>query len=308
MPATLIAVQLEVGETQLASPDSYRRALDDAAAAAIAAAPRTDATLLVFPELAGHLALYAQTPPRSRRARTLAAALGNAALRRPLDVLRGVATAHVLDPRHAVLAALAPDAERLWRGVFGPLARRHGAHVVAGSHLRLSPDGELTNASFLFAPDGRLLATTDKTNLSPGLEDGSPGALRLARGAAARVPIVDTHSALGRVATLIGYDACREPLGPGERWEQVGDRLAQRGGADVVANPSALARADLAATLAAPGVARYGVTAHLVGRVLDLAFDGASAILEADPATGAVTTLARVADPARGGHVHAQTC
>ena len=80
---------------------------------------------------------------RSRRAaahkaKTLGAALAAAAVRRPLEVLRGVATTRLLDPRHAVLAALAPDGERFWRGVFGPLARRHGAYVVAGSHLRLA--------------------------------------------------------------------------------------------------------------------------------------------------------------------------
>ena len=192
--------------------------------------------------------------------------------------------------------------------MFGPLARRHGAHVVAGSHLRLSPDGELTNASFLFAPDGRLLATTDKMNLSPGIEDGSPGALRLARGAAARVPIVDTHSALGRVATLIGYDACREPLGPGERWEQVGDRLAQRGGADVVAtrarSPRADARRDARrARRRALRRDRAPRRARARPRVRRRERDP-----RGRPATGAVTTLARVADPARGGHVHAQTC
>nr|HEX4317534.1 nitrilase-related carbon-nitrogen hydrolase [Kofleriaceae bacterium] len=303
--ATLIAVQLEIGDAVLASPDAYRSALDRAAAAAIADAPRSDATLLVFPELAGHLALYAQTPPRARRARTLAAALGSAALRRPLDVLRGVATAHVLDPRHAVLAALAPDGERMWRAIFGPLARRHGCFVVAGSHLRLAPNGELTNASLLFAADGRLLATTDKVNLVPGLEDGSPTALKLARGTAARVPIVDTETPLGKLATLIGYDGARAPRTTGERWESVGDRLALRGGVDVVANPSANAD-GLPATLAARGVARFGVTAHLVGRVLDLAFGGCSEIVAADPATGAVRVLSRAPDASHGGHVHAQ--
>jgi predicted amidohydrolase len=305
--ATLIAVQLELGEAQLASADAYRRATDDAVIAAVDASARSGATLIVLPELAGCFALYALAPARARKAGTLARALGAAALRRPLDVLRGVATAHVLDARHAVLAALAPDAEQLWRGIVGPLARRCGAHVVAGSHLHLAASGELTNAAMMFGPDGRLLATTDKVNLVPGLEDGAPGALKLARGSAARVPIVEL-AGLGKVATLIGYDGCVGPATAHERWEPVVERLAARGGVDIVANPAASSRipaehwqrAGLRAAMAASRVARYGVVAHLVGRVLDLGFAGVSEI--AARRGDEVSVLARAADAERGGH------
>src|SRR5204862_5320207 len=102
------------------------------------------------------------------------------------EVVRGVATPRVLAPRHAVPAALAPDGERYWRSVFSPLAQRHAAYVVAGSHLRLAPDGSLTNGSLLFAPDGRCIATTDKINLVPGMEDAAPGGLGRPRGSAER--------------------------------------------------------------------------------------------------------------------------
>ena len=321
----LVAVQLEIGEAVLASADEYRRTIEDAAARAVPAGG--GARLLVFPEVAGHLALYALSPRRG--AKTLAAALGTAAVRRPLDVLRGIVTSRVLDPRHAVLAALAPDGEKFWRGVFGPLARKHDAYVVAGSHLRLSPDGALTNASMLFAPDGRLLATTDKVNLIPGVEDGAPGALGLARGSAARVPIVDTP--IGKLCTLICYDGFAVAHTAHERFEPCGERIAARGGAAIVANPAAnpwrwaqpwpprkLAdaparyptraeqwqREGLAASLAERPFARYGVTAHLVGHVLDLHFDGASEILVRDD--DGVRTLARCADASRGGHVTAR--
>src|SRR5690606_9228986 len=123
------------------------------------------------------------------------AALAAAAVKRPLDVLRGAATARVLDPKSAVLAALAPDGERWWKSVFGPLAKRLDAYIVAGSHVRLGPDGALTNASRLFGPEGRLLATTDKGTLGPGMEDGARGALAMSRGNE-QVPIVETP--LGR--------------------------------------------------------------------------------------------------------------
>src|SRR6185503_5164241 len=143
-------------------------------------------------------------PPAAHRARSLGAALAASAVRRPLDVLRGVASARTLHPRHAVLAALAPDGEKYWRSVFGPLARKHHAWIVAGTHLRLASNGDLTNASFTFAPDGRCVATTDKVNLVPGMEDGAPKGLHLARGDLERLPVVETP--FGKVATLICYD------------------------------------------------------------------------------------------------------
>jgi len=323
----LIAVQLDVSAEVLGSAERYRAHIEAAAANAIDAAGPADARVVVFPEIAGHLALLALAPPRAHQAKTLSSALAAAAVRRPLDVLRGVATARLLDPRHAVLAALAPDGERYWRGVFGPLARKHGVHLVAGSHLRLGPNGDLTNSSFLFAPDGRLLATTDKVNLVPGIEDRAPKALGLARGSEDRLPIVDTP--FGKVATLICYDAFREPHTSEERFVAMGPRLAARGGVSVVANPSAnpwtweapwkfaepgnpaepASRAEQWEREGLPGslrempFARWGITAHLVGTVLDLSFEGQSEILERD-ARGA-RTIARAETYDRGGHVTA---
>jgi predicted amidohydrolase len=284
------AIQLEIQEAVLASADAYRRHLEDAAVRALAGVS-ADARLVVFPEVAGHLALYALAPARARRARTLASALAVAAVRRPLEVLRGVAATRLLDPRHAVIAALAPDGERFWKSTFGPLARRLSAYVVAGSHLRLGARGELTNASLLFGPDGHLLATTDKVNLVPGTEDGARGGLALARGDADALPIVDTP--FGGLVTLIGYDGAGEPLTPLERFVPLAPRLVARGGVAVVAHPVASTRSELDAT----AFARYAVTAHLVGRVLDLEFAGTSQILEGERA------LARAGGVDRGENV-----
>lgn len=323
----LIAIQLEIDAGVLASGEAYRAHLDDVAACAVEDAGEAGARLIVFPEIAGHLALLALAPRAAHKAKSLGAALAASAIRRPLDVLRGAATARLLAPRHAVLAALAPDAERYWRSVFGPLARRHAAYVVAGSHLRLGPDGDLTNSSLLFAPDGRCIATTSKVNLVPGLEDAAPGGLGLARGELAQLPVTDTP--FGALCTLICYDGFHEPHTSLERFVPVAPELARKGGVKVVANPAAnpwpwlgtwppstlaggLARAPgtradqwqregLPGSLAAQPFAHYGVTAHLVGRVLDLAFEGCSEIIER---TGAgVRTLARAAQHERGGHV-----
>lgn len=318
---SLVAVQLEVSSEVLASGESYRKHLEGAAARAVEAGGDADARLIVFPEIAGHLALLALAPPAAHSAKTLGTALAAAAVRRPLDVLRGVASTRELAPKHAVLAALAPDGERFWRTVFGPLARRHRAYLVAGSHLRLGANGDLTNASMLFAPDGRCVATTDKVNLVPGMEDAAPGALGLARGDA-ELPIVDTP--FGRVVTLICYDAFHTPHTTAERFSPMPERLARRGGVAIAANPAAnpwrwmgewpptkLAsparsfatraeqwqREGLAGSLAANPFARWGITAHLVGSVLDLRFEGCSEILEGD------RVLARAEHHDRGGHV-----
>lgn len=328
MRVALIAVQLEIEASLLASPEIYRGHLEAAMARALDAAGDAEHRVVVFPELAGYLAVLALAPPAAHRARTLAAAVTAAAVRRPLELLRGVATTRLLDPRHAMFAAIAPDAERFWRGVFGPLARRHRAYVVAGSHLRLATGGDLTNASFTFAPDGRLLATTDKINLVPGVEDRAPRALGLARGDEERLPIVEAP--FGKLCTLICYDAFREPYTAQERFAPLGPALVARGGVAVVANPSAnpwrwreawppprfagqtretAARSreaqwqaeGLPASLAAHPFARWGVTAHLVGDLFDLSFDGQSEILERH-ATG-VRTLARADRHDGGGHV-----
>jgi hypothetical protein len=76
--------------------------------------------------------------------------------------------------------------------------------------------------------------------------------------------------------------------------------LVERG-VELVANPAGtqvdqVPRDGLAETLHASG-GRWGVTAHLVGDVLDLRFEGCSQILDGD------RVLARVTDPRAGGHV-----
>ena len=328
----LIAVQLEVNAEVVASPQGYRNHICDMVACAVEDAGPAEAKLIVLPEVCGHLALLALAPPAAHKRRTLGEALAMAAVRRPLEVLRGVATTRQLHPRAAVLAALAPDGERFWRHVMGPLARKHDAYVVAGSHLRLGPDGDLTNASFLFAPDGRCVGTTDKVNLVPGVEDGAPKGLGLARGDADQLPI--TSTLIGRVVTLVGYDGFRIPHTTLERFVPLAPRVKARGGVAFVANPCAntwpwdgpwppprLAHPNsehatravqweqegLAASLREVRFARFGVTSHLVGGVLDLVFDGASQIVACDR-TG-VRELARATSARHGGHVVATvTC
>lgn len=292
MRTALVAIQLAIDADVLSSADAYRRHLQAAIARALDEAGPCDSRLVVFPEVAGHLANFALAPPSAHKAKTLAGAFATAAVRRPLDVLRGLSTTRLLDPKHAVLAAIAPDGERWWKSVFGPLAKDHRAYIVAGTHLRVGSDGALTNASLLFNPEGFLVATTDKVNLLPGIEDAAKGGLALHRGDP-HVPIVETP--FGKLVTLIDYDAFTEPHTPHERFIAMPPRFAGAGIA-IVANPSAnpvafgpRGKRDLA-------FATNGVTAQLVGSVLDLAFEGTSEIVERG------RSLKRAA-PDRGGHV-----
>jgi predicted amidohydrolase len=220
-----------------------------------------------------------------------------------------------------VILALAPAADRWMRDTFAAIARRHQATVVAGSHLRVRDDGSISNSSYTFDPAGRLVATTDKVNLVPWMEDRRKGGLGLARGDVAQVPVVDLP--WGRLATLICYDGFVEPHTRDERFEPVAP-VVDAAGVDVIANPAAnpwpwhlgwvhaepgehLLRVDqwrcegLPASLARLRHVRYGVTAHLVARVLDLRFEGQSEILRRDGDT--VTVLARAPHHDRGGHV-----
>jgi predicted amidohydrolase len=311
----LVAIQLELNLDVLASADAYQRYLEAQIARAVDAAGPADARLVVLPECAGHLALYAGAPPRAQKAKTLAGALASMAVRRPLDVLRGALTARALDARRAVLAAFAPEAERAWNSIFAPLAKQYRTWIVAGSLFRLGRSGTVTNASMTYDSDGRLVATTDKVNLLPGVEDDSKTGVGLSRGSGDAVPIVDTP--FGTLCTLIGYDGFCKPHTGVERFDPVAPQIAARGGVTIVANPAGntypwrerwpfddRVRVDqweaegLPATLRRTPFARFGVTAHLVCKVLDRHFDGVSEILAGDG-----TRLARADAPDRGAVV-----
>jgi predicted amidohydrolase len=295
----LVAIQLELNPELLASIEVYQRHLERQVARAVETAGPADARLVVLPEGAGHLVLYAGAPPRAQKAKTFVGALASMAVRRPLDVLRGAVTARALSARRAVLAAFAPESERVWNSVFAPLAKQHRTWIVAGSGFRLTPSGGVTNASMTYDPDGRLVATTDKVNLIPGEEDDSKTGAGLSRGSSDAIPIVDTP--FGTLCTLIGYDGFCKPHTGGERFDPVAPHIAARGGVTVVANPAGntypwrerwpfddRVRVDqweaegLPATLRGTPFARFGVTAHLVGSVLDRRCDGVSEILAGD--------------------------
>jgi predicted amidohydrolase len=296
----LVAVQLRLELADVSDPEAFRGRIEAAADQAAAACGDAAERLLVFPEAVGHFLPLAFVPEAARHKATVAEAITAAVVRQPWRVALGMLEAGVPSARAGALFSMLPRADAVMRRVFGTVARRFRATVVAGSHLRARIGGRITNTSYTFGPDGRLIAETDKVNLVPTLEDASPGGLGLARGELDRVPIVD--AAFGRLATLICYDGFREPHTRTERFAACAPRL-DAAGVDILANPAAnpwpweegwvfaepgedLRRDQqwqaegLPATLAELSHVRYGVTAHLCGHILDQRFEGRSEILE----------------------------
>jgi predicted amidohydrolase len=318
MSATLAlaAVQLRLEAGDFVTERSFARCIERAAEDAARACGDADHRLLVFPENTGHFIPLIHAPGLIRRLATLSSAvtvnraIAALALSRPAPVLRSMWRARTLDTSRGVLLSFMPAADRLMREVFSAVARRHRAFVVAGSHLRPA-GGAVTNTSQTFDPLGRLVATTHKANLVPGLEDDAPSGLGLARGPAERLPVVDAP--WGRLATLICYDGFCRPHTPGERFVCMGER-ADALGVDVIANPSAnpwpwnerwvfappgssLLRREqwqsegLPATLRGLSRVRYGVTAHLCAEIFDLRFEGTSQIVARNSADSDIEIL-----------------
>jgi predicted amidohydrolase len=309
MSVGLVAVQLGLGPDDVARPEALEAALAAQVARALAQTGTAEHRLVVAPEAIGLAALVALAPVRAREAPTVGQLLARSALGRPLSMLRGALDARTLEPRHAALVGLAPDVDRWVRETFARIARREQVYLVGGSHVRVDERGEVIAAAYAFNPDGRPIATVDKVNLLAGLEDRTRGGLGLARAEAHRLPRIATP--FGELAVLIGYDGFAQPDSPHERFVPLGPAIAARGPVAVVANPAASPWAwtdevaarwrsrGLRATLAGGGVARWGVTAHLVGRILDVSFEGESEIVRAGP-DGNVEVVARAGRPDAG--------
>ncbi len=317
----LVAVQPWITLADYASGAAFERKLDALGARVTAARARTgipaDDCLVVFPELmASFLALAGED---TRGIATVEAALARAARRHARDVVRAALRFRTVSPARAVLLALGPRVRRLYLQAYGRFARMHRAYVVAGSALlpdidagapddALPQRGGVYNTSYLFGPDGAVLAVTRKVNLVPDLED----TLGIDRGSAREVPVVPT--AFGPLSTLICYDGFSEPHTDREPlWRPVAPRVA-RAGARVLCQPAAnpwpwdgpwvhnargesLVRRDqwrsegLAGQLGTLAGVRYAVTAHLLGNILDARFEGRSEILARD-ADGGTRVLA----------------
>lgn len=261
-------------------------------------------TLAVLPEEIGTFLALLGEGDLPRRTPSLEAAFRAVALRHIGRVLtwrlRGAPSlnAAVLLERARVVG---PAYVRLVTG----LARELGIWLVGGSAL-LPPGAwqegsvppvpsppRVCNLSLVADPTGRIVHITPKVNLVPGQEDG----LGLTP---ARPEEVGVFSFAGvTVGVLICYDAFTRPHTDHEpSFCPMAPRLAARG-ARILVQPAAnpwwwdepwpldprrlrreqWEQESLEAALAALPHVRFGVTAHLLGRVLDAHFDGRSRIV-----------------------------
>lgn len=318
----LFAVQAHIRpatyRSERAFRETTRRYVEECARSRQAGTP----ALLVFPENYGAFLALTVLGGLSTRMPTVDSAFALGIAQRPLAfarALRRVGRAHV---QRAALLVLTREISEIYHATFADLARAHGATIVAGSALLEGPDAQVYNASVTFAEDGSVAACTRKVNLVPEIEDGI--GLTPNHGGATEV----AHSAVGTVGTLICYDGFQVPHTAHEPdWRPVGGGFADQG-VHVVAQPSAnpwpwrgawvhrrpgeetlrceqWASEGFEARLTQLAGVRYGVTAHLVGTILDQRFEGRSAIY-ARSAEGAVRIVAQAEREDAGEVVHAR--
>lgn len=294
----LFALQPRVGIETYASAEGFRSAMQrivDMALSRAAALPGSrPPALLVFPENIGSFLALASLGPSARRLASVDLATLAVLARRPRAVVRELRRRGISNARSAALAALGPEISVLYEETFRNLARRSGSTVVAGSALLPDGEGNVHNVSITFGPDGRELGRVRKVNLVPKLEDG----IGLTRGHPNELR--PSLTPVGPVGTLICYDGFVVPHTPREP----GFRVASEGfarGVPIIVQPSAnpwpwdepwvhrskgstLLRREqwrtegLEARLPGLPDVRYAVTAHLMGEVLDLRFEGRSSI------------------------------
>jgi predicted amidohydrolase len=263
-------VQLRIDESTYSSLESFRRTVSAAVESCIEEAPagrRPD--LIVFPEYTSVFLALLPYQQELRGAASVASGLGRIA----------AANGRIGSLRQVFLEQ-AGVVQDLVEEVFGGLARRHGVAIVAGTAFaRAAGVGngtvgtvDLRNRAFVFARDGTLVYTQDKVYLTEFETDVvglSPG-------------LVVEAAPFTAAGARIGLTLCRDTFF--DAWEA---RL--RGvdlWIDIKANGvpfTAEEREGFAAALPArlPGAGvRHGITACLVGRFLDLAWEGESSVIE----------------------------
>ena len=277
-------VQLSIDESTYSSVESFRGIVTADVEKAVGEAPegcRPD--LIVFPEYTSVFLALLPYEDDLRGAASVAEGLARlSAADRKIGSLR------------QVFLEQASMLQDLVREVFGGLARQYGAAIVAGTAFaRVAGEGtdtdggaggtvELRNRAFVFSPDGRLAYTQDKVYLSEfetaviGLSPGS----------------VDEAAPFAVSGTRVGLTLCRDTFF-GE-WEQRFRGLdlwidMKANGVPFTAEEREGFAKALPARLPGAGV-RHGITACLVGRYLDLAWEGESSVIEC--MHGAVRVLA----------------
>lgn len=305
--AFLSAVQSKLEPEAYRSLEAFKVWVAEQVARALAGRDPSEAALVAFPELIGlPLLFYLERPTRATQVQQSA-----------LELIKESwleALTHSLRHGHLSLSsAVLPRAVQMHQALleaFGAAARQHSAFLVAGSSFlplvdteaargQHIADARVQNVSYLFTPNGALLARSAKLNLTAGLE--SRLGLHRARLEQVTAPITP----LGRVCTLICFDAFFESC------LERADAL----GADILVQPSANAAlwdgpwsADAERIEGEEWLARglpsriqnrvnlrYAINPMLVGKLFELEFQGRSSISANLATTHAATPILEMA-------------
>ncbi|MFS8533684.1 MAG: carbon-nitrogen hydrolase family protein [Limnochordales bacterium] len=278
----IACVQAKVSLADYLTAERFRGLVDRLMSQAASAMPDDVPRLVVFPEDFASGCIFAgeaDTLPEGGGLRAAVAAL----VRRHFAGVMAQRLKHRVGWVRALALHRASAVAELYFDTFAAAARRYGAYVLGGTVLlpklddsRQPQGGEVYNTAYLFGPDGNVVGAQRKAFL---IELEGPEGLDLSQGAVEELTAWDTE--LGRIGVAVCFDAFQEP---------VVERLASLD-LDILLQPSAnpqpwtdwqqedWLRGSWHAVCRC-GIARYGVNPMLVGSLLDIAFEGQSAIFD----------------------------
>jgi len=312
MKINLVAVQAKPTLEDYRSAHAFHAKMSELTRQAVSQVDTSLPTLVAFPEAIG---LFLSFVPfyyeQVKNCRTVAQVITRVVPRNLLPSL-GTALRHRTFGLKTAFVHTALKAEEIYSDTFSALAREHGVYLLGGSLYTPPIEYEVSrgrhivatgvqNTAYLFSPKGLCLRRVPKLNFSPPLETR----IGLRRGA--RSDLVPVDTALGRIGTLICYDAFFETLI--EHYDGLG--------AQIIVQPSyntdrwdgpwafdrrltegeAWFRYGLPAMIQGRENILYGVNPLLVGKILDLEAEGLSSVSwnTGDPSTPGEKALLAVA-------------
>lgn len=260
---TVGAVQFQISEELFGSEERFAAEVSALVAEAVSAGSE----LVVFPEYSGVFLAAVPFSPQVARSDTVGGALGRIAEARGRPV----------QLRRLFADAAARVSERMDR-LFGALAARHGVHILAGTYFHAGRDEagmpRLTNRAVLYGPEGDRIYEQDKVFLTAferELIDLDPGSVHEAGGFT--IDGVEIGLTICRDTFFEVWDSAYEDM---ELWIDIKadgaafDEEARRRYFKTI--PERLEESDVP----------YGVTVSLVGRYLELFWEGRTSMVAWD--------------------------
>ena len=253
-------IQFEIDEHKASRFDAFRAAVEHAVRTSV----RGGSRLVVFPEYTNvFLAAlpFADELRASTSFQNFVAAVADA-------------HGHAVDAQ-TVLANSAPLVRAVMDTLYGGLAQRYSVHIVAGTYFHVEQDGdgeeELRNRVVVYGPDGAAMYEHDKVFLTAFERE----IIGIAPGDPYQADTIEIDGA------AVGITICRDTFF--DVWDTIYDDAdllidVKAEGVTIQQQPEEYFREAIPARLTGSG-AHAGVTVHLVGRFLDLFWEGRSSVV-----------------------------